>query len=289
MLFREEQSRMRRRFYQLDVFGSGGFTGNPLAVVVDSDGLSAEEMARFASWTNLSETAFLLPTRTASADYRVRIFSLSRELSFAGHPTLGSCQAWLSSGGQPKGIDHMIQECGAGLIPIRRTSTDLAFAAPTLARSGPIDRQDLGQLATTLGIGQDEIVDSRRLSEWAVVVLRDADAVLEIEPVLGKDGSNANLNIGIVGPYPEGSECAFEVRALFSDEHGELREDPVTGSLNGMLAQWLFATGRAKSPYVVSQGARVGRTGRLRVSMDADAKVWVAGATAICVSGEVDI
>jgi predicted PhzF superfamily epimerase YddE/YHI9 len=156
-------------------------------------------------------------------------------------------------------------------------------------RSGPVDNQHLGQLASTLGIGRNEIVDSQWLSEWVVVLLRDADAVLAIEPVLDENGSNANLKIGIAGPYPEGSEYALEVRALFSDEQGELREYPVTGSLNGSLAHWFFATGRAKSPYVVSQGARVGRNGRLRVSMDADATVWVAGSTTICISGEVNI
>jgi PhzF family phenazine biosynthesis protein len=280
---------MRRRFYQIDVFGSGRFTGNPVAVVVDAEGLSTEEMASFACWTNLSETTFLLPPRVEAANYRVRIFSLTCEYPFAGHPTLGSCQAWLSSGGQPKRNDQIIQECGEGLVPVRRAGIGLAFAAPAMTHSGPVDEQFLGQLASVLQIRQDEIVDGQWLSEWVVVLLRDADAVLAIEPNFGRYSGEESLNLGIVGPYAEHSECAFEVRALFSDERGELREEPATGSPNGSLAQWLLATGRAKSPYVVSQGARVGRKSRLQMSSDGDGKIWVAGATTICISGEVDI
>jgi PhzF family phenazine biosynthesis protein len=280
---------MRRRFHQIDLFGSGRFAGNPLAVVVDAQGLSTKEMASFASWTNLSETAFLLPVRAEASDYRVRIFSLTRERPFAGHPTLGSCQAWLFSGGQPKRNDQVIQECGAGLVPVRRTDTGLAFAAPPITHSSSVDEQSLGQLASILRIRRDEIVDSRWVSEWVAVLLRDADAVLAIEPDFGGYSGEASLNIAIIGPYAQGSECAFEVRALFSDGRGELREDPATGGLNASLAQWLFATGRAKSPYVVSQGTRVGRKSRLHMSMDADGKIWVAGSTTICISGEVDI
>jgi len=280
---------MRRRFHQIDVFGSGQFAGNPVAVVVDGEGLSREEMARFASWTNLSEAAFLLPARAKTADYRVRIFSLTRERPFAGHPTLGSCQAWLSSGGRPKRNDKVIQECGAGLVPVRHAATGLAFAAPPITHSSSVDDQSLEQLASILRIHRDEIVDSRWASEWIAVLLRDADTVLAIEPDFGGFRGGASLNVGIVGPYAEGSECAFEVRALFSDGRGELREDPASGGLNASLAQWLFATGRAKSPYVVSQGTGVGRKSRLHMSMDADGKIWVGGSTTICISGEVEI
>ncbi len=280
---------MRRRFQQIDVFGSERFTGNPLAVVVDADGLSTEEMTRFAAWTNLSETTFLLPARTDAADYRVRIFSLTREFPFAGHPTLGSCQAWLSSGGEPKRNDYIIQECAAGLVRVRRTSTGLAFAAPPLTRSGPVDEELLRISASILRIRRNEIVDSQWLSEWVAVLLRDADTVLAIEPEFSQHSGGPSLNIGIAGPYTGNSECAFEVRALFSDEFGQFREDPATGGLNASLARWLFATGRARSPYIVSQGARVGRKSQIFVSMDPDGDIWVGGSTTTCISGEVDI
>src|SRR5262249_13753644 len=224
---------MRRRFHQVDVFGSGPYSGNPLAVVVDAAGLSTEEMAGFASWTNLSETTFLLPPPTDAADYPVRIFSLAVEYPFAGHPTLGSCEAWLSSGGQPRQKDEIIQECGVGLVSVRRTARGLTFAAPPMTPSGPLDEKILEQLAGILRIRREAIVDSQGLSEWVVLLLRDSNAVLAIEPDSRAYSGGAGLNIGIVGPYAEGSDCAFEVRALFSDERGELREDPATGGLNG--------------------------------------------------------
>jgi PhzF family phenazine biosynthesis protein len=285
-IFLRRDTPMRYRFYQIDVFGAGPYAGNPLAVVADAETLSTEDMARFASWTNLSETTFILPGR-AGGDYRIRIFSLDREYPFAGHPTLGSCRAWLASGGIPKRDDQIIQECGAGLVAVRRTAGGLAFAAPPLTRTEPVDEKFLQQLAGILRIRREEIVDSRWLSEWVTLLLQDADTVLAIEPTLGPHG--ADLNIGIAGPYPVGSECSFEVRAWFSDTRGELREDPATGGLNACLAEWLFATERANSPYAVSQGTRVGRESRLHMSMDADGAIWVAGATTVCISGEVEI
>lgn len=282
---------MRRRFQQVDVFSPEPLLGNPLAVVVDGDGLSTEEMRRFARWTNLSETTFLLPPTTPEADYRVRIFALARELPFAGHPTLGSCHAWLAAGGVPRDPGRIVQECGAGRVPIRRTEHGLAFAAPPLLRAGPVDEALTRTLAEVLGIARDEIVDARWADNgpgWVAVLLKDADAVLAAEPNLGRWTGDGPLDLGIVGPYPPGGECAWEVRAVFSDA-GVLREDPVTGSLNASLAQWLLDSGRATAPYVASQGTRLDRRGRPRIDRDADGTVWVGGPTHTCIQGEVEL
>lgn len=283
---------MLRRFQQIDVFGSEPFTGNPLAVALDAEGLSTEEMQRLARWTNLSETAFLLPATSAEADYGVRIFTPARELPFAGHPTLGSCHAWLAAGGEPRRPDLIVQECAAGLVPIRRDDGGLTFAAPPLLRSGPVDEGFVGQLASILGIERGRIVDARWADNgpgWVAVLLEDAATVLGLEPDFGRHPGDGGLDIGLVGPYPGGSECAFEVRAILSDEQGRMREDPVTGSLNASLAQWLLSTGRATAPYVASQGTRLGRKGRPRIDRDADGTVWVGGATATCIDGEIEI
>ena len=283
---------MRRRFQQVDVFSSYPFSGNPLAVVVDGEGLSTEEMQHFARWTNLSETTFLLPPTSPEADYRVRIFTLARELPFAGHPTLGSCHAWLAAGGVPRDAGRIVQECGAGLVPVRRGEQGLAFAAPPLIRTGPVDEAFVQELASVLGIGRGEIVDAQWADNgpgWVAVLLKDADAVLAVEPDFSRYTGEGSLDIGLVGPYPPGAECAWEVRAVFSDEQGGMREDPVTGSLNASLAQWLLSTGRATAPYVASQGTRLGRRGRPRIEQDADGTVWVGGATLTCIEGEVEI
>lgn len=283
---------MRRRFQQVDVFSPVPFAGNPLAVVLDGEGLTTEEMQRFSSWTNLSETTFLLPPTTPDADYRVRIFALARELPFAGHPTLGTCHAWLAAGGVPRDEGRIVQECGAGLVPIRRTEHGLAFAAPPLIRTGPVDEPMVMELASILGIGRDEIVGAQWADNgpgWVAVLLEDAEKVLAVEPDFSRWTGEGPLDIGLVGPYPAGSECAWEVRALFSDDAGVLREDPVTGSLNASLGQWLLASGRATAPYVASQGTRLGRRGRPRIEQDADGTVWVGGAAITCIQGEVEL
>jgi PhzF family phenazine biosynthesis protein len=283
---------MRRRFQQVDVFSPVPFRGNPLAVVLDAEDLSTEEMQAFARWTNLSETTFLLPPTTPEADYRVRIFTLARELPFAGHPTLGSCHAWLTAGGVPRDSGRMVQECGAGLVPVRRGEHGLAFAAPPLIRGGPVDEAFARQVAEVLGIGRGEIVDARWADNgpgWVAVLLKDAEAVLAVEPDFSRWTGEGSLDIGIVGPCPPGSECAWEVRAVFSDDTGAMREDPVTGSLNASLAQWLLASGRATAPYVASQGTRLGRRGRPRIEQDADGTVWVGGPAITCIQGEVDL
>jgi PhzF family phenazine biosynthesis protein len=287
-----EAHAMRRRFQQVDVFSPDPFLGNPLAVVLDGEGLSTEEMQRFSRWTNLSETTFLLPPTAPDADYRVRIFTLAKELPFAGHPTLGSCHAWLAAGGVPRDAGRIVQECGAGLVPIRRGEHGLAFAAPPLLRTGPVDEAFVEQAAAVLGISRSEIVDAQWADNgpgWVAVLLKDADAVLALEPDFSRYSGNGSLDIGIVGPYPPGSECAFEVRAVFSDEQGGMREDPVTGSLNASLAQWLLASGRATAPYVASQGTRLGRRGRPRIEQDADGTVWVGGPAITCIQGEVEL
>ena len=276
---------MQRRFTQLDVFTDRPYLGNPLAVVVDGEGLDTVEMQRFASWTNLSETTFLLPPTDPAADYRVRIFTPVAELPFAGHPTLGSAHAWLAHGGVPRGGDLGVQECGVGLVSVRVDSGGLAFAAPPLLRGGPVDDATLQQAVDELGIGRDAVVDATWADNgpgWLGLLLRSADEVLAIRP------NAMQLTVGVAGPYPAGSPYAYEVRALYSDR-GLTVEDPVTGSLNASLAQWLIATGRFTAPYVASQGTVLGRAGKVRITTDAAGAVWVGGDVVTCVTGTVEL
>jgi PhzF family phenazine biosynthesis protein len=275
---------MMRRFQQVDVFAGTAYGGNPVAVVLDGEGLGDAEMQRFARWTNLSETTFVLPPTTAGADYRLRIFTGTEELPFAGHPTLGSCHAWLSTPAGVATTGSVVQECAAGLIRIRRTGDGLAFAAPPLIRSGPVDPALLGRLAVLLQVPPEDIVDAAWVDNgpgWVAVLLADAAAVVDL--VAGP----VDIPLGVVGPYPPGSPCAFEVRAFFPGDGGTF-EDPVTGSLNASLAQWLLGTGRAAAPYVASQGQALGRAGRVHISTD-DAEIWVGGRTETRVIGEVDL
>lgn len=277
---------LNRRFQLVDVFQDRPFSGNPLAVVLDADGLSTEQMQRITRWLNLSETAFLLPSTTGGADYRVRIFTLEREMPFAGHPTLGSCHAWLTSGGKPRREDEIVQECGLGLVPIQRSETTLAFAAPPLIRGGPVDEAVVQELATFLRIDRAKIVDSQWADNgpgWIVVLLESAEAVLALNPP--KDYPR-RIDVGVVGPYPSGGPVAFELRAFFSDHNGGVVEDPVTGSLNASAAQWLLSTGRATAPYTASQGTCLGRTGRVYISQDRAGVVWVGGRASTLFAGE---
>jgi predicted PhzF superfamily epimerase YddE/YHI9 len=276
---------MPRPFAQVDVFTDIPYRGNPVAVVLAADGLSDEDMQRFAHWTNLSETTFVLAPQAAGADYRVRIFTTARELPFAGHPTLGTCHAWLEAGGTPRRAGEIVQECGAGLVPVRRTEAGLAFAAPPLVRAGPVDEPLARRIAAVLNIGRDEIVDLQWADNgpgWVAVLLASADAVLALRP-----GDVGDLDIGVAGPYPPGSPAALEVRALFGKGDGTSAEDPVTGSLNASLGQWLISAGRVSAPYVASQGTVLGRRGRVHVSRDDDGQVWVGGGTVTCISGSV--
>ncbi|HYZ48468.1 MAG TPA: PhzF family phenazine biosynthesis protein [Sphingomonas sp.] len=271
-------------FSLVDVFGVEDFSGNPVAVVHDASGLSAEQMQRITRWLNLSETTFLMPPTDPDADYRVRIFTLDREMPFAGHPTLGTCHAWLRAGGAPRNADEVIQECGAGLVPVRRDGERLAFAAPPLIRSGPVQEERLDEIASVLGIGRDQIVDAAWADNgpgWVAVLLESAEDVLALEPARHHP---SRMEIGVVGPYPPGSEAAYEVRAIFSDAFGGLLEDPVTGSLNASVAQWMLATGRVETPYVAAQGTRLGRSGRVSIAQ-ADGQIWIGGNTRTLFAG----
>ena len=276
---------MGRRFHLLDVFATAPCAGNPVAVVLDSDGLATDDMQRFANWMNLSETTFVLPATEAGADYRVRIFTPVAELPFAGHPTLGTCHAWLEAAGKPRRSDVVMQECGAGLVAVRRGPDGLAFAAPPLVRSGPVAEELVARIVAMLGIDRSEIVDAQWVDNgpgWVAVLLASADEVVALRPRF------IDLPLGAVGPHPEGSPEAFEVRAFFPT-NGSTVEDPVTGSLNASLGQWLLATGRAAAPYVARQGTALGRAGRVHVSRDRDGTIWVGGATRTLVAGEVDL
>lgn len=281
---------MLKPFLQLDVFGVGPYSGNPLAVVADADGLTTEQMKAISEWTNLSECTFLLEPSTPDADYRVRIFNLALELTFAGHPTLGSARAWLATGGQPKRDRVVVQECGAGLVPVRHDGDHFAFAAPPLQRSGPLDDDLLEAVVAVLGISSD-VVDSSWIDNgpgWIGILLEDSDSVLELEPDISRYTGSERLDIGVVGPCPKDDEAAFELRAFFTDEQGALREDPVTGSLNASAAQWLVGTGRVHPPYVARQGTRLRRTGRITVD-SADGELWIGGQAVIAISGEIDV
>lgn len=274
-------------FRQVDVFGSAPLGGNPVAVVHDAADLTTEQMQAFTRWTNLSEATFLLPPDFPEADYRVRIFTLAGELPFAGHPTLGTCHAWLEAGGRPAG-EVVVQECGAGLVHVRRSAGRLAFAAPPLVRSGPADEEVVVEVAATLRIPRSDVLEARWVDNgpgWLGVRLADAAAVVALEPQ-ASPGPLAK-DIGVVGLHSPGSDCTYEVRAFFADEHDRLREDPVTGSLNASLAQWLLETGLVGAPYLAAQGQRLGRRGRIHIERDDGGQVWVGGATATVVTGQV--
>lgn len=277
-----------RPFQQVDVFSPQPLQGNPVAVVLDGAGLTSAQMLRFTRWSNLSEATFVLPPSDPAADYAVRIFTAAGELPFAGHPTLGTCHAWLRAGGAPRDVGRIVQQCLAGLVPLRRIDGLLAFEAPPLRRSGPVATDDIARAAEVLGIGVGGIVDSQWVDNgpgWVAVMLASAEAVLALQPA----SSGTDVDIGVVGMYPPGSECAYEVRAIFSNERGDIVEDPVTGSLNASLAQWLIASGRVHAPYTVSQGTRLGRLGRPRISRDDAGCIWVAGDTQTVIEGQVEI
>jgi len=288
-----------RPFKQVDVFTATPYRGNPLAVVLDGEGLSAEAMQHFTHWTSLSECTFLLPPTpegaAAGADYRVRIFCPGRELPFAGHPTLGSCHAWLEAGGVPRGA-QIVQECGVGMVAIRRDADRLAFAAPPLIKSGPLAEADVALIARGLGVARSDIVAHSWCDNgpnWRGVMLNSAEQVLALKP----DGAVlAGLDVGVVGPRgkvhvvdkPAGGDAQFEVRAFFPGNNS-LTEDPVTGSLNAALAQWLIGAGLAPERYVAAQGTVMQREGRVHIERDADGTVWVGGASVTCINGEVTL
>lgn len=273
-----------RRYSEVDVFSEEAYQGNALAVVHDADGLSVEDMQRFATWTNLSETTFILSPSVPQADYRVRIFSAKEELPFAGHPTLGSAKAWLQAGGSTRSGGMLVQECAAGLIPVRVADGQIAFEAPPLTRYGPVEEMLVHQIATILGISRDKIIDASWLvngPQWIGIRLSSAREVLCLRPDPGKAG---DLEIGVVGPYGPGEETQFEVRAFIGGD--PVWEDPVTGSLNAGLARWMIDTGAATKHYVASQGTVLGRQGRVHVNLN-DGAIWVGGHVTSCVEGSV--
>lgn len=279
-----------RPFRQVDVFGSGPFRGNPVAVILDAEGLSDAEMQRVATWTNLSETTFVLPPTVPGADYRVRIFTVTEELPFAGHPTLGTARAWLDAGHAPHTPGTVVQECEAGLIPVRCDGDTLAFAAPARVRSGAVAPADLAAACERLGIGRDEVVDATWVDNgpgWLGILLADADRVLACRPDATPRPERGFY--GIVGPHRDGGLAGvdFEVRAFVYDADAALWEDPVTGSLNASLAQWLTESGRIAAPYVARQGTVMGRDGRVLIVADAG-ETWVGGSTHVAVAGTIE-
>ena len=275
---------MKFSFQQVDVFTATPLRGNPLAVVIGADALSEARMAAFANWTNLSETTFLLQPTSPDADYRVRIFTPRTELPFAGHPTLGSCHVWLASGGTPKGSD-IVQECAAGLIRIRRDGDRLSFAAPPLRRAGPVEAKTMARVVAGLHLSAADIVAAHWVDNgpgWLAVLLRSADDVLKLRPDFAV---LSGLRVGVVAPVDRsrtGQDADFEVRGFTAAGF----EDPVTGSLNAGIAQWLIGSGLAPPAYVASQGTALGRAGRIHVAEVGDT-VWVGGAVTTCITGNV--
>ena len=287
---------MTRAYTVVDAFARRPLDGNPVAVFVDADGLPGELMQRIARELNLSETTFVLAPE-AGGDFRVRIFTPVNELPFAGHPTLGTCHAWLAAGGTPASEGFVVQQCGAGLIRIRRGAEPaapasslpardrLAFAAPPLVRSGPVDEPLVGRVAAALGIDRAAILAAEWVDNgpgWLAVLLGRVDEVLAIRPDF------IDQDVGVVAPYPAGSPAAFELRAFFP-VGGSLVEDPVTGSLNASVAQWLLGSGRASAPYVASQGTALGRAGRAHIDRDSSGTIWVGGGTLSCIEGQISI
>lgn len=306
----------QRAFKQVDVFTAAPYFGNPLAVVLDGSGLSDADMQRFAQWTNLSETTFLLPPTTPGADYRVRIFTPGGELPFAGHPTLGSCHAWLQAGGTPRSTTEIVQECKVGLVRLRREGVRLAFAAPALKRSNPSPAL-LAQVAAALGLSASQILAAQLLDNgpvWLGLLLDSHQTVLQLNPDhlalknLGQKVGVAALDqpapsAALIGrsnrearafatranaaQATEPDAPALEVRA-FAAPIG-VNEDPVTGSLNASLAQWLIAEGHTPARYIAAQGACLGRAGRVHIEQTADGQVWVGGESVTCIDGQVQL
>lgn len=316
-----------RAFAQVDVFSREPFRGNPVAVILDAEGLTDDEMAQIANWTNLSETTFVLPPTDERADYRLRIFTPSRELPFAGHPTLGSAAAWLAAGGTPHSETTVVQECGVGLVDLRRRpadeststdsagspdttpTTDLAFAAPELLRSGPLDEDDVAAIASALGVDRTEILDHAWVDNgpgWAAVRLDSAERVLALTPDFS---AIPDTKLGVVGAHPADSEHAYEVRAFVPGVG--VAEDPVTGSLNASVAQWLIGQGLVPDAYTATQGTAIGRAGVISISReepsapggadpsdtvpdspvpsDATAPtIWVGGPTTVRITGTIE-
>ena len=273
------------QFTQVNVFSADPLAGNPLAVVHAAEGLSEVQMAALARWTNLSETTFLLPPTDAGADYYVRIFTPGGELPFAGHPTLGSCHAWLAAGGKPRKPDVVVQQCGVGLVRVRYDGPRLEFAAPPLRRTGSLEPNVLTKIAKALALSPSDIVHHQWVDNgpgWCAVMLASARQVQSLKP----DWALLDpLKLGVVGPHDTGHDADFEVRAFVG---GGGYEDPVTGSLNASLAQWLIGAALAKSSYIAAQGAALQRAGRVHLRKDGG-EVWVGGDVVDVIRGEINL
>lgn len=272
----------RRPFAQLDVFADRPQLGNPLAVVLEADGLTAGDMQRVAWWTNLSETTFLLAPTDPGADYRVRIFTPTGELPCAGHPTLGSARAWLDAGGQPAG-EQIVQECAAGLVQVRRDGEQLAFAAPPLLRSGPLDEDELQRITEALGLERAAVLDHAWADNgpgWRVIELGSAAQVLALVPDRVRlDG----LKIGVLGPHPAPDGPLYEVRAFTA---GGV-EDPVTGSVNAGIAQWMVSRRPMPPRWTATQGTVLGRAGLVEITVEPSGTLWIGGATVATIRGTI--
>lgn len=278
---------MALAIHMVDVFGDGALLGNPLAVVTGADAFGTQDMQLLTRWLNLSETAFVLAPIHPKADYRVRIFTLDREMPFAGHPTLGSCHVWLSTRSWPKHKAAIIQECDAGLVRIRRDRRRLAFAAPPLIRSGPPTAIELDEARQLLGIEAGDILDAAWIDNgpgWLGIRLISAEKVLSLEPARRW---HTRADVGVIGPHTNGGGPGFEVRSFFTNHLGAIIEDPVTGSLNASFAQWLFKTGIARDNYIAAQGTCLGRRGRIYLTRDQADQIWVGGETRTHVKGEL--
>lgn len=295
----------QRPFAQVDVFSAVPYRGNPVAVILDADGLDDDQMARIANWTNLSETTFVLSPTDPSADYRLRIFTPHRELPFAGHPTLGSAAAWLDAGRVPQHEDRIVQECGAGLVDIRRggspspsAAETLAFAAPERLRSGELDESYVDDIARALGIECRDILGHQWADNgpgWAAVRLGSAEQVLALDPDFS---AIPDAKLGVLGAHPEGSEHEYEIRAFVPGVG--VAEDPVTGSLNASVAQWLIGEGLVPDSYTATQGTALGRAGVISITRETatdaadgddttdNEAIWVGGATSVCFRGTVN-
>jgi PhzF family phenazine biosynthesis protein len=279
-----------RSLRYVDVFTDAPFGGNPVAVVLDGEGLDDDSMLRVARWTNLSETTFVLPPTQAGADYQVRILTPAGELPFAGHPTLGTCHAWLEAGGQPAQDDVVVQQCAAGLVQLQRNANRLAFAAPPLVRSGPVDPEIVSTALAAVDVPPSSLVEATWADNgpgWIAFLVDSVDAVRAARAGRLPAGYE-RVKIGLVAHHPTGARAAIEVRAFFPQD-GILNEDPVTGSLNASVAQWLLGSARLTAPYVASQGAALGRSGEIHVSQDPDGTVWIGGGTRTLINGSIEI
>ncbi|MFZ9395760.1 MAG: PhzF family phenazine biosynthesis protein [Erythrobacter sp.] len=267
----------------IDVFGSGPLSGNPLAVVHGAEGLTAEQMLRLTQWLGFSETTFLLPPTDPAADYRVRIFYPAGELPFAGHPTLGSCHAWLEAGGKPKVPGRIIQECGVGLVEVRQDADRLAFRAPPFTRTGALSAAELDEAIRLTGVDPAAVVEAVHVSngpQWQLLRLRSARDVLAAEPAAK---APAGTDIGLAGPCEEGQPIDWEIRAFFANSLNRLVEDPVTGSFNAGVAMHLCGAGWVRDSYLAAQGRKTGADGRIHCRRDGEGQVWIGG-TSVTVS-----